>query len=172
LSPGDELQSRRALLARPLGLLDVPAPVGHGTLDATISRRTLLLVGGAGAALLGVPGLVRLKRLAFPGGVPAYLKRETYEPLVGSSFTVPGTGHSLKLLSVEGLKHSPGGFSLIFRARKGASPFGPVIDGLRHPRLGAIGLVLLPVERPVHGQSYQAIVDRHVTRKEVGSHSR
>jgi hypothetical protein len=175
LSRGDLLQSRRALLARPAALLEAPKPLGGTGLTAGLatpfSRRRLLQAGGVGAALLSIPGVWRLQRSVSAGGVPEYLRRETYEPLVGSSFAIAGSRQSLKLAAVDRLRHSPDGFSLLFRARRGAAPLGPVVRGLRHPKLGEVDLVLLPVGRAIHGQSYQSIVDRdrHVARKEVGS---
>ena len=178
MSPGDGLQSRRALLARPAALLEAPQALGGTGLSAglgtTFSRRRLLQAGGVGAALLSIPGLWRLQRSVFAGGVPEYLRRETYDPLVGSSFAVAGSRQSLQLAAVDALRHNPDGFSLLFRARRGEAPLGPVVHGLRHPKLGSVDLVLLPVGRGIHGQSYQSIVDRdrHVARKEVGSHRR
>jgi hypothetical protein len=176
LSRSDALQSRRALLARPAALLEAPRSLAGTGLSAglgtTFSRRRLLQAGGVGAAVLSVPGLWRLQRSVFAGGVPEYLRRETYVPLVGSSFAVAGSRQDLKLVAVNRLKHSADGFSLLFRARRGAAPLDPVVRGLRHPALGSVDLVLLPVGRAVHGQSYQSIIDsdRHVARKEVGRH--
>jgi uncharacterized protein DUF6916 len=171
LSQGDGLQSRRALLARPVALLPAPGALDVQTRPISFSRRRLLQTGGVAALLLSVPGLWRLRTSFFAGGVPAYLKRETYEPLVGSSFVATESRKRLQLVSVDGIGSGPDSFSLIFRIPPGAPPLGPVVHGLRHPRIGAIDLVLLPVGRAVHGQSYQSIVnrDRRVARKEAPS---
>lgn len=165
-------QSRRALLARSGALLEPPGPLEGTGPTAKISRRRLLQAGGATAALIAVPGLWRLQRSVFARGVPAHLRRETYDPLVGSSFAAAESRQSLQLVAVDQLRHSPDGFSLLFRARRGAAPLGPVVRGLRHPEIGSVDLVLLPVGRAVHGQSYQSIVnrDRPVARKEALSH--
>jgi hypothetical protein len=172
LSRDHTLQTRRALLARPAALLPAPGPLDVQTQPVSLSRRRLLQAGGATALLLCVPGLWRLRGSFFAGGEPAYLKRETYEPLVGSTFVAAESRKSLKLVSVDSIGDSPDSFSVLFRAPLGAAPLGPVVRGLRHPRIGTVDLELLPVGRAVHGQSYQGIVnrDRPVARKEALSH--
>jgi len=152
--------TRAAVTARP----------GWNGPGAAFSRRALLQTGGVAAALLFVPGLRSVARSA--GELPAYLRLETYEPLVGSSFAVAGTRRSLRLVAVDRLRHNPDGFSLLFRSRRGERPPAPEIRGVRHPALGPVDLVLLPVGRALHGQTYQSILNPHrpVARKESSNH--
>jgi hypothetical protein len=140
------------------GDLLVEAP-GYPGLSTPFSRRALLQAGGVAGVLaaLGLGGAARLTRGVV---IPAYLRRETYEPLVGRWFAVAGTHRSLQLVAVERIRHSTDGFSLLFRLRRGARPLGPVLRGVRHPAVGSADLVLLAVGRGVHGQSYQSIVNR------------
>lgn len=87
----------------------------------------------------------------------------TFEPHVGSTFTLVGADLTLNLTLVEANGRSDGcmeSFSLIFRG-----PSSPVAEQalhrLQHPALGAHDIFLGPVHLPgFEGIPYQAVFNR------------
>lgn len=92
-----------------------------------------------------------------------HLTLSTFEPLLGSTFTLVGAGQTLDLTLVEADGRSDErteSFSLIFRG-----PSFPIAEQalhrLEHPALGAQDIFLGPVHLPVfEGTPYQAVFNR------------
>src|SRR6478672_2811388 len=119
--------------------------------------------GGAGAALAGVAGAgAPSSALGKPKGGPAYLRRETFVPLVGTDFRVhlPGTRPvRVKLIEAKPLRGVGESFSLLFRGNKRAE-IGDGIYRFDHPALGGFDLFASPVGRGVKGLDLEAIINR------------
>jgi len=137
------------------------------------SRRQLLKIGGLGAlGAVGIAGAATaagaatsrsLARIPLPG--LRELRRATFEPLVGTQFTleVPGGTQNVVLTSVVAHPTARPGkgecFSLLF-----STPKRPAVSGsyhLGHPSLGTFGMFLSPVGPPRDGQCYEAVVNRY-----------
>lgn len=133
--------------------------------ELELTRADALKLGAVGAALAAVPALAWL---GGGDGAPEFLRRSTFDPLVGSAFvlTAPnGQTIGVRLASVEnppGARRGPPreqAFSLLFRGeRRAGAEQGSY--RIAHPRLRPFELFVVPVGRGVHGQTYQAIVNR------------
>jgi hypothetical protein len=138
--------------------LALPAP------DATLTRRDALKLGAIGALLVAARAAG-----AFAGDDgPPFLRRSTFEPLVGSAFTLrapDGARIRARLEVIEDTAAVRRGapaeraFSLLFRGGSSAAAAQGTY-GLSHRHLGAFELFIVPVGRGVHGQTYQAVVNR------------
>lgn len=87
----------------------------------------------------------------------------TFEPLVGSAFTLRGSDQALSLVLVEAKGHRDDRterFSLLFQGP--GSPVAPqAIHRLEHAEIGAFDLFLGPVHLPgFEGIPYQAVFNR------------
>ena len=122
--------------------------------------------GGAGRALAGTAGVgVAASGLRKPRGGAAYLRRETFVPLVGTDFRVhrPGTGTlRVKLIEARQLRGVGESFSLLFRGRARAGVDGGTYR-LEHPSLGGFELFVSPVGRGVKGLDLEAVINRITT---------
>lgn len=138
----------------------------------SLTRRSLVQVGAAGAATiwLGKLGGLEGKAQAATGGDA--LRRSTYLSLASADFkvTADGRAHSLELVGVEdlpiasrvpSLRNSDEAFSLRFRGAAGNS-FGQGIHQLSHQQLGTSSLFIAPIEKPGNHQDYEILVDRTV----------
>jgi hypothetical protein len=119
--------------------------------------------GGAGRALGGTAGVgVAASALGKPRGGAAYLRRESFLPLVGTDFGVHrprARALRVKLIEARQLRGPGESFSLLFHARKR----GGLDEGtyrLEHPSLGSFELFVSPVGRGVKGQDLEAIINR------------
>jgi hypothetical protein len=123
------------------------------------TRRALLKSGCASAVALAVPGA------AWAAASQSYLKRSSYLPLVGQTFTVLGSGVSLQLTAVQDIAGAPAGsndaFALIFGAAPGARAI-KAVPTLSQPSLGSFQLLLAPGQASSAGASYSAIINRTV----------
>ena len=119
--------------------------------------------GGAGAALAGVAGAgAPSSALGKPKGGPAYLRRETFVPLVGTHFSVQRPGASplrVRLIEAKKLRGVGESFSLLFRGRARAVS-GDGTYRFEHPALGAFDLFASPVGRGVKGLDFEAVINR------------
>jgi hypothetical protein len=134
----------------------------------TLTRRRLIQVGGGAAAVLY---LDRLPVLALADTTaPAFLRRSSYAPLVGSQFQAVGAGATLTLTAVSDLVRAQDEPAFVGRDDAFALSFvGPadvVLAGgtheLAHPTLGSFAIFITPVQRPAETQSYELVVDRSV----------
>jgi hypothetical protein len=118
-----------------------------------VTRRSLLQTGGGAmlVALVGGGPWSVAKALA-ADAVPAHLRRSTYLPLVGSTFTAGS--HALRLEAVTGDREDV--FGLTFTG----APLEQGIHELRHSQLGAFSLFVAPVGA---ARDQQAVIDRSVT---------
>lgn len=129
----------------------------------TLTRREILKLGALAAALVAAPGL----RYLSADDAPPFLRRSTFEPLVGSTFTLrspDGAVVSARLESIEDTAAVRRGasperaFSLQFRGERREAQQGTYV--LSHRELRRFSLFVVPVGRGVHGQTYQAVVNR------------
>jgi hypothetical protein len=118
-----------------------------------VTRRSLLQTGGGAmlVALVGGGPWSVAKALA-ADAVPAHLRRSTYLPLVGSTFSAGS--HALRLEAVTGDREDV--FGLTFTG----APLEQGIHELRHSQLGAFSLFVAPVGA---ARDQQAVIDRSVT---------
>ncbi len=135
----------------------------HGLIKAGAVAAVAFGAGGteralAGATGAGGPG----SGLGKPSGGPAFLRHETYIPLVGTDFSVhrPGAGTlRVKLIQAQQLPSVGEAFSLLFHGRARAG----VASGtyrLEHPSLGDFDVFLSPVGRGVKGLDLEAVINR------------
>jgi hypothetical protein len=124
-----------------------------------VTRRSLLQTGGGAmlVALVGGGPWSVAKALA-ADAVPAHLRRSTYLPLVGSTFTAGS--HALRLEAVTGDREDV--FGLTFTG----APLEQGIHELRHSQLGAFSLFVAPVGA---ARDQQAVIDRSVTLPQAAS---
>jgi hypothetical protein len=117
-----------------------------------VTRRSLLQTGGGAAliALIGVGPWSTAKALA-ADDAPPYLRRSSYLPLVGDSFTAGSV--RLRLDEVSGELEDV--FGLIFSGAQ----LEQGIHELRHPQLGSFELFIAPVGAAT---DRQAVIDRSV----------
>lgn len=123
--------------------------------------------GGAGRALAGGNGadVSDKPRIGKPHGGPAYLHRETYVPLVGSTFKLHRPGERtlrLKLVSATKLPSVGESFSLLFQGRRTAGVDSGIYR-LEHPRMGSFELFVSPVGRDVNDLDLEAVIYRIAT---------
>lgn len=136
-----------------------------GLIKAGAAAALVVGAGGAGRALAGAqPAAAGLEGSAIgkARGGPAYLRRTTYLPLVGSDFRVriPDAGTlRLKLVEARALRSPGDAFSLLFRGRRRAGVEGGIYR-IEHPALGGFDLFVNPVGRGVKGLELEAIVNR------------
>lgn len=119
--------------------------------------------GGAGRALAGTAGIgVAASGLGKPSGGPAYLRRATFVPLVGTDFRVHRPGERalrVKLIEAKKLAGPGESFSLLFHTRARAGVDGGIYR-LEHPSLGGFDLFVSPVGRGVRGLDLEAVINR------------
>jgi len=144
------------------------------------SRRDILKVGGLGALALagvaagaavinttsangaaGVKGSPRISRLG-----ARELRRETFQPLVGSKFTLHTAGGTQDVVLTALRPHQaarPGKgecFSLLFSVPpKGAAESSTY--AMTHPALGTFGMFVSAVGQPGTSQRYEAVINRY-----------
>jgi hypothetical protein len=129
-----------------------------------LTRRTLLRTGGGAGAAIALGLRPWSPAVAGAAVTDPHLRRASYAPLVGTTFSVTEGSRtvSLKLLSVSDVaRHLAGrddAFALSFSA---SGELGSGIHTLRHPQLGRFALFLSPVER-ASGHRYEILVDRSV----------
>jgi hypothetical protein len=136
-------------------------------MDDLLTRRRLIQIGGTATAA------VYLARFAPPaaaasGGVPGFLVRSSYLPLVGAPFAVAGGSGPLILNAVSDLVRaqaepalagSDDAFTLSFAGSPDAV-LGSGIHELSQPALGAFSVFIAPVDRAAGTQAYEVVVDR------------
>ena len=91
------------------------------------------------------------------------LTLETFRPALGETFLVGGEGGAkVELTLAEAVPKETGShaprppFSLLFHGP--ADPFLPQASyRFEHPRLGAIGIFIVPLGRDEHGTTYEAV---------------
>jgi hypothetical protein len=143
----------------------------HIHVERTLTRRRLVLSGGAAVAGLYVMGGLPAVASAVTTA-PAYLRRSSYTSYKGVSFSAIGpTGATvaLRLLEVSDLVRakqtrslvgSDAAFALSFSG-PAAKPLGSGIRQLRHPTLGWVSLFITPAGRATATeQRYDVVVDR------------
>lgn len=141
----------------------------HPRLEPTLTRRRLVLSGGAAVAGLYVMG--GLPATAVAGSGPPGLRRSSYTALVGAEFAAigpTGAGVTLRLLAVGDLVRAAQSPSLVGRDDAFAltfsgpanQPLGSAISNLRHPTLGWISLFITAHGAAVTEQRYEVVVDR------------
>jgi hypothetical protein len=145
--------------------VDVPAHgcrvTRGGLIKAGAAAALVVGGGGAGRALAGAAPDLDGPGIGKPRGGPAYLRRATYAPLVGTEFRVHVPGRrTLRVKLAEARKlGGPGeAFSLLFRGRRSDVEGG--VYRIDHPRLGAFELFVNPVGRGVKGLDLEAVVNR------------
>jgi cystathionine beta-lyase family protein involved in aluminum resistance len=141
-----------------------------------ISRGSLIKAGAAAALAVGAGSAGRViadahsaAGLQGPGigkarGGSAYLRRSTYQPLVGSTFRVHVPGAKtlrVKLVEARALRGPGDAFSLLFRGRRSDVEGG--LYRIEHPALGAFELFVSPVGRGVKGLDLEAVINRIAT---------
>lgn len=144
----------------------------HIDVGPTLTRRRLVLSGGAAAAGLYVLGSLPAAASAAPAARgPAYLRRASYTTWTGAAFPAVGpTGANvtLRLTGVSDLVRATrtrsvagrdDAFALTFSGPS-AAPLGSGIRKLRHPSLGWVSLFITPVGDATRGQLYEVVVDR------------
>ena len=97
-----------------------------------------------------------------PLGGPAYLRRETYLPLVGSAFVahLPETrALKVRLIQARQLRGPGEAFTLVFRAHRPAAAEEGIYRFV-HPSLGEFELFANPVGRGVKELDLEAVVNR------------
>lgn len=141
----------------------------HPCLEPTLTRRRLMLSGGAAVAGLYVMG--GLPATAVAASAPPHLRRSSYEGLIGTELAAvgpTGAGVTLRLLAVTDLARAAqmrslagrdDAFALTFSGPSG-SLLGSGIRELRHPSLGWVALFITPFGTPIGGQRYEVVVDR------------
>jgi hypothetical protein len=141
--------------------------------NAAITRRGLVAAAGAavvGVALAETTHLAGLARGLGDLGVPAYLRRSSFAPLVGDRFELLATdGRAVaRLVGVDDLPAggrigaqagSDDAFALVFHA-SGATRLEQDVMTLTHPRLGRFALLVSPSGTGRHGQDYAATINR------------
>jgi hypothetical protein len=137
-----------------------------GLIKAGAAAALAVGASGTGAALAGRSSAERVGAgIKSPKGGPAYLRRSSYVPLVGTTFRfhVPGA-HALRLKLVEARAlRGPGeSFSLLFRGRRGVDLKGGTYR-IDHLALGSFELFVNPVGRGVKGLDLEAVVNRIAT---------
>jgi len=132
--------------------------------EGGLTRAEALKLGALGLAFAAVP----LLQYAAADDAPPFLRRSTFEPLVGSPFTLTspdGAALRVRLSDVEDTAAARRGaprersFSLLFRGESRRDAVQGTY-GVAHRDLRPFALFIVPVERGVRGQSYQAIVNR------------
>ena len=138
-------------------------------IDITLTRRRLVLSGGAAVAGLYVMGAVPAAAAAASG--PAHLRRSSYARLTGTTFAAvgpTGAGVTLRLRAVSDLARArqtrslagrDDAFALTFSG-SASGELGSAICRIRHPTLGWISLFITPSGRPAKQQLYEVVVDR------------
>jgi len=146
------------------------APAQHGaTFEVTITRRHLLLAGGAaisGLALLrGAGALERSLGARSPLG----LRRSDYTHHVGSSFRLTGPGGAsviaplVAVSNVSGparLAGSEDAFILIFHASPRQPRLGQAVMDVHHPRGWSRRLLISPASPGHDGVDYATVINR------------
>jgi len=143
----------------------------HSHIEPTLTRRRLVLSGGAAVAGLYVMGGLPAAASASTTA-PAYLRRSSYTSYTGLSFSAIGpTGATvaLRLLTVSDLARakqtrslvgSDAAFALSFSG-PAAKSLGSGIRKVHHPTLGWVSLFITPAGRATTTeQRYDVVVDR------------
>jgi hypothetical protein len=143
----------------------------HSHIEPTLTRRRLVLSGGAAVAGLYVMGGLPAAASAATTA-PAYLRRSSYTSYTGLSFSAVGpTGATvaLRLLTVSDLARakqtrtlvgSDAAFALSFSG-PAAKSLGSGIRKVHHPTLGWVSLFITPAGRATTTeQRYDVVVDR------------
>jgi hypothetical protein len=137
-----------------------------GLIKAGAAAALAVGVGGTGRALAGGHTADSLERgIGSPRGGPAYLRRSSYAPLVGTDFRIHvPEGRALRLKLVEARKlRGPGeAFSLLFRGRRRVDVAGGTYR-IEHGALGSFDLFVSPVGRGVKGLELEAVINRIAT---------
>ncbi len=137
-------------------------------MDDLLTRRRLIQIGGSATAAAYLARFVA-PAAAAAGGVPGFLVRSSYAPLVGTPFAVTGGAAApLTLTAVSDLVRaraepalagSEDAFALSFAGSPDAV-LGSGIHELGHPALGTFSVFIAPVDRVVGTQEYEVVVDR------------
>jgi hypothetical protein len=119
--------------------------------------------GTGGRALAGgETSALPLDGVGKPLGGPAYLRRETYLPHVGSAFEAHRP-HArvvkVRLIQAQELRGPGESFSLLFRAQRHTPAEGGIYRFV-HPSLGEFELFASPVGRGVKELDLEAVVNR------------
>jgi hypothetical protein len=132
------------------------------------SRGRFLTAGAVAAASAGLGSVAQAaENMAGSDGL-FYLRRQTYEPLVNTTFTLqhPHGPVRAQLLEVANITargaHERRGrecFALLFEAARG-EPLPQGTYGLEHPSLPGFSLFLVPVGRGEKGFYLEAVVNR------------
>ena len=141
------------------------------------TRGGLIKAGAAATLAAGVGGVAgralaggQSTDLAGPGigkarGGPAYLRRATYAPFVGSDFQVHVPGERalrMKLVEARPLGGPGEAFSLLFRGRRRFDVEAGMYR-IEQRSLGAFELFVNPVGRGVKGLDLEAVINRIAT---------
>ena len=143
----------------------------HDDAGPTLTRRRLVLSGGAAVAGLYVTGTLPAAAAAATASATAYLQRASYTTLVGAAFAAvapTGANVTLRLTKVSDLARAGQTRSLAGRDHAFAltfsgpanKPLGSGIRDLRHPTLGWISLFISPSGPATKEQYYEVVVDR------------
>jgi hypothetical protein len=137
---------------------------------SALTRRRLLQSGGAALAVAVIDMHSWVPALAASGSsnAPAYLRRSSYIPLAGQSFTAISGDQSqaLKLVSISdveraGLAGADDAFVLELSGALGQT-IEQAVHTFKHPTLGSFDVFVTPVDLPQSSQSYAVVVDRSV----------
>jgi len=137
--------------------MDRAVPVG-----AHLTRRRLLQSGGVALVAVAVG---ELPALASPARGAAALRRSTFAPLVGDEFMLDDVRVQLAAVDRYGrgrartARDSDAAFVLIFHAPKRAPRLEQAVMTIRHPRIGAVELLVSPAGTGRRGLDYTAVVD-------------
>lgn len=141
----------------------------HSNAEPKLTRRRLVLSGGAAVAGLYVMGSV--PAAASAGSGPPYLRRASYTALTGAAFPAVdpnGAAVTLRLVAVSDLERAAqtrsvagrdDAFELTFSGPPGTL-LGSGISRLRHPSLGWVSLFITPFGGSTGEQLYEVVVDR------------
>jgi hypothetical protein len=151
--------------------------IPHRGLDPEITRRGLLAAGGAAVVGLALAELSHVSGVAGvlgsrDAGVPAYLRRSSFVPLVGDRFVLQAADRRavVRLTAVDDLGviaaagAHPGlddAFALAFHGPPGMRLDQDVMT-LSHASLGSFKLLVSPSGTGHHGQDYAAVINRAV----------
>jgi uncharacterized protein DUF6916 len=144
--------------------------------NRALTRGGLIKVGAAAALAVGAGGTrsalagdagagADASGLGKPKGGPAYFRRESYVPLIGTHFLLRlPEGRRLRVKLIDASPRGVVGesFSLLFSGRRQAGIEGGIYR-LEHPSLGRFDLFVNPVGRGVRRLHLEAVVNRIAT---------
>lgn len=116
------------------------------------------------AAGLAFPGVAMGRARRRHQAVYSHLRRSSYEPLVGQTFTLQGWPRYLRLVAVQDLDPAQAGsenaFALVFHSRPGAKSLAHLTPMFHHRQLGSFRMMVTPGLPSARGQTYTAIINR------------